>query len=276
MFCRRGKEGVRGDGYTRRQHHDTLQCSMSFSITGATQWVPSSTSTQQGPAGCTGGLWRGGGLSGLRCKKVLRPMGASPEKGWGKWREGEGLSTEARTPLLEGHVKGVVTSRPTGARFAAHPRPSRASFRLRVTGSTARATGLSGQQEASTNLRDGAHDEGVHAHLGVVRLLLAEPGVHHVVDAIDRQRRLGDVCSHHHLHIVQTSARTSRPWTRPHPAATLVSATSNGKPSFSTAFPATTDRILVSLPPSLPPAENVHPRAEWSRLLHVFHRASSA
>jgi hypothetical protein len=45
-------------------------------------------------------------------------------------------------------------------------------------------------------LADGRDDERVHAQFGVVQLLLAEPRVHHVVDAVDGQRGLGDVGGH--------------------------------------------------------------------------------
>ena len=49
------------------------------------------------------------------------------------------------------------------------------------------------------NLRYRADDQGIHAHLGVVRLLLAEPGVDHVVDAVDCEGGLGDVGRHNRL-----------------------------------------------------------------------------
>lgn len=42
-------------------------------------------------------------------------------------------------------------------------------------------------------------NEGLHPGASAVTLLLAEAGVQHVDDAIDGQRRLRDVCGHHHL-----------------------------------------------------------------------------
>lgn len=50
-----------------------------------------------------------------------------------------------------------------------------------------------------THLRNGADDKRVHPHLGIVGLLLAEPGVDDVVDAVNRQRGLRDVRRYHHL-----------------------------------------------------------------------------
>mmetsp|Transcript_231 Transcript_231/g.408 ORF Transcript_231/g.408 Transcript_231/m.408 type:complete len:217 (-) Transcript_231:825-1475(-) len=46
---------------------------------------------------------------------------------------------------------------------------------------------------ASRRLRDGRDDEGIHAELGVVHVLLDEAGVDHVVDAVNSQRGLGNV-----------------------------------------------------------------------------------
>lgn len=48
-------------------------------------------------------------------------------------------------------------------------------------------------------LGDGADDQRVHPHLGVVGLLLAKPGVNDVVDTVNRQRSLCDVRRDHHL-----------------------------------------------------------------------------
>mmetsp|Transcript_4303 Transcript_4303/g.14282 ORF Transcript_4303/g.14282 Transcript_4303/m.14282 type:complete len:305 (+) Transcript_4303:709-1623(+) len=44
--------------------------------------------------------------------------------------------------------------------------------------------------------RDGGHLQGVHADAGVVHLELAEARIDDVLDAVDRQRRLGDVRRH--------------------------------------------------------------------------------
>lgn len=51
----------------------------------------------------------------------------------------------------------------------------------------------------TTYLRNGADDQRVHPHLGIIGLLLAEPGVDDVVDAVNRQRSLRDVRRYHHL-----------------------------------------------------------------------------
>mmetsp|Transcript_37284 Transcript_37284/g.97756 ORF Transcript_37284/g.97756 Transcript_37284/m.97756 type:complete len:249 (-) Transcript_37284:1377-2123(-) len=48
-------------------------------------------------------------------------------------------------------------------------------------------------------LRDRRHHQRVHPRLGVVHLLLDKAGVNHVVDAVDRERRLGNVGRNHHL-----------------------------------------------------------------------------
>mmetsp|Transcript_2909 Transcript_2909/g.8721 ORF Transcript_2909/g.8721 Transcript_2909/m.8721 type:complete len:305 (-) Transcript_2909:913-1827(-) len=48
-------------------------------------------------------------------------------------------------------------------------------------------------------LRDGHHDQRVHAHLCVVALLLDEARVDHVVDAVDCEGRLRNVGRHHDL-----------------------------------------------------------------------------
>jgi len=47
--------------------------------------------------------------------------------------------------------------------------------------------------EGGRHLRDGRHDEGVHAHPGVEDFLLAEAGIHHVDDPVDGEGGLGDV-----------------------------------------------------------------------------------
>mmetsp|Transcript_4340 Transcript_4340/g.10863 ORF Transcript_4340/g.10863 Transcript_4340/m.10863 type:complete len:317 (+) Transcript_4340:834-1784(+) len=43
-------------------------------------------------------------------------------------------------------------------------------------------------------LRDGRHDQRIHARLGVEDLLLGEPRIHDVKDSVDRERGFGDVC----------------------------------------------------------------------------------
>ncbi len=50
-----------------------------------------------------------------------------------------------------------------------------------------------------TCLRAGNNDEGLHAGAGVVAVLLAEARIDHVRDAVDGERRFGDVGRHHHL-----------------------------------------------------------------------------
>ncbi len=85
-----------------------------------------------------------------------------------------------------GHGGGahVVVVGPPGVQPVAHPgprtaRPARPLVRL--------------------GSRHGLHGQPVHAQPRVVRVHLDEPGVHHVQDPVDRDRRLRDVRGHHDL-----------------------------------------------------------------------------